>query len=288
MQRASRMSRVIRLYLLVVTVIAGVWFVITAPQHAGLRGDAENVLDSPLITIAEAQSHADFPIKVPPTLPGEANVKGARVIRVTVRNLDDVIARAKASQRPFTGYGVLFLPQGKRLMVRAHQASPAEKSGLPSDQLFQLISLDDEKITASNASAWSRIRKALNSPPPLKVTYADKDGTSRSVVIAQKESFMAGAEMPQIDQRNRIALIFSIRGREFTLLEGPSSKTEPTLPEARPIRVSGQPVWFMGSETKPSAYWRNGGTDFSLDNSHGALDRKEVYELIESMLKSRG
>ncbi len=281
--RASANRIVKPLVLIGALVLGGVSVLLWSKMRGGIA--SQNHPDPPLLTLAAAQAEVKFPIRAPKQVPANGIVQGARVFEVRVQNLDEIVAQFKAQQKPFTGYGLLFLKKGEHFSVRAAQASPAEKAGMSSREPGELLALNGRPVPADNVSAWKMITSIARGSGALSVTYSTLREGVRTVRIQQKAEYLTGAEMPDLAQGKRIAIPLSIRGKQVTLLEWPAKRMKASVPGSRMVNIQGFSVMLTGPELTPSAFWSDGGMDFTLDNSRGALTRDEVVSLIESMKK---
>jgi hypothetical protein len=257
--------------------------IVLYPKLRGVRDGSV----PPILTVAEAQSQIRYSLYVPRKLPPGVTLRGASVYEIHVRNMEEVRKQVRANQKPFTGYGLMLIPQGDRIMGRAVPGSPAEKAGVPSNYM-EIVAMNGRPLGSSAREAWVRASAATHAAPPLKLKLRDPSGGVRNIEIARRETFMAGAEMPILPRKGKLAALqFRVRGRQFFLMESPSPSETPMPAKERSVLVRGITVWLSGPENTPSAFWTEGGLDFGLDNYQYALTQDEVLQIIGAMAPAR-
>jgi hypothetical protein len=243
------------------------------------------------IPILDAQKAVSFPIFVPADVPNQATIEEARVLSLDIpagKRFDPKIQSDQIRQhshligRP--SYGVYFDLKGPLPMARSIGGSPAEKAGLP-DEEVRVISVDFVS-TGLNQSEVIQ----LGTKEPMIITFLDTSGKLNSVTIPHRENFMFHPDVfpvPPKSPFDKYAIVYlKVHGKQLAVEESPVALRTflPSPPAyAQYTDVAGRSAAFIAPEASPSVYWNQDGIDFWFNNSSDAVNKDELIAMISSM-----
>jgi len=263
----------------------------------------------PIISVDAARAQAPFQLNVPSFIPANGRLDGVRLSEIVLQNREEVEALSRANTKPVFGYGisVRFDKEQKKVIVRAHPGSPAERAGLSTSQDAELLSVNGYRPSAMKDAAYTRRYLMLDqkakaaaerSNPPLLVRMAAEPltlilkpptGEEQTLVLSQREKWIFKPQPWRDPAGKRAALLYTIRGKKLVLHESRSTGKKPPMPKATTkTRIRGAEVWLSGPTETPTAFWQRDGVDYLLNNYQGAANRNEVTRIIESTLEDGG
>jgi hypothetical protein len=215
-------------------------------------------------------------------MPADGQLLGVRVSEPKVVNAAEIMrwARSHRESRMMTGTGIGCFSRGGRQVIMGFPGSPAERAGIGLDPVV-VLALDGVPVTTRTPVTHA----ALHRPWPLRVTYRTLEGKPRTVVL-NHETFISTNPLPEVHHGQEAALIFLTHGKTAALIESERRRTGfvDSKPSAgRQMKIAGQEVYLSGRAGSPTASWASGRTQFTVENSQGALSIAEVEELIRSL-----
>ncbi len=258
---------------------------------------------TPIVSVEQAAPQLPFRIHVPGVLPVSTTLLGVRVTQVHAVPDPGLAARVRSRQFPRVGYGILIMTESKQtdVVIRASQRGPAERAGLSAHRFVRLISVNG-RPAANNRSAVSLLR----GNPPLTIEVEDSDDVRSTITLPRKETYMAGAEMPDpLPSDKRAALLYALGGRQFAILERIAPHVPrhpiilhdiqgrpmvfrdqdgaPPMSGGRSIAVGGVSVHLTGPADRPNAEWVAGGVDYLVNNYQQALTEADIEHIVQTM-----